>query len=447
MNIIHMKKEKMLTLALSLLTWVGSNAQGWEKPILETTAFVTGTELYLFNVDAEQFYTEGNSYGTQGSVKETGLKCKFVANGSAVKLTNYSVVKGSWRTAFITTNGALYVDGESVTDCYWEIVPVEGNIFKIRPSAPNPTYNQANYPDAMLGIDLFEDPTRTVLASILMESEEPGTGIYQTRWAVATPAAYNKYQTEMATYKAALTLEALLAEATEKGKDVSEEQAIYNDTTSTLGALNGAIDSVINKLIADYIVGASMDNPIDVTRLFITNPAYDNSDNEGWSGNEPSIDKLNELQNAEFFNTNFTYYQDLRNLPKGYYRVSVQGFYRAGLEGPALEAKQSGSEPLNAELYVTTNSQTTTAKIQSIFTEARTEALGVDGEINLGNWWVPNTMYATAGYFSAGYYNGNSLLVEVTNGKLRIGARKSTTIRRDWVMLDNWKLEYLGNGE
>jgi len=32
----------------------------------------------------------------------------------------------------------------------------------------------------------------------------------------------------------------------------------------------------------------------------------------------------------------------------------------------------------------------------------------------------------------------------VTNGQLRIGLRKNTTIRRDWVMIDNWKLEYLG---
>ena len=161
---------------------------------------------------------------------------------------------------------------------------------------------------------------------------------------------------------------------------------------------------------------------------------------------QPGIDANNNLQNAEFFNTNFDTYQDLQGLPDGIYRLSVQGFYRAGLEGPALEAKQNGTEEsvMNAELYVTTNGKTTTTKMQSIFTGAPTSRLGVDGEINLGSWWVPNTMSSAAVYFAKGYYKENSIEVEVRNGQLRIGLRKTTTIRRDWVMIDNWKLEYLG---
>jgi hypothetical protein len=53
-------------------------------------------------------------------------------------------------------------------------------------------------------------------------------------------------------------------------------------------------------------------------------------------------------------------------------------------------------------------------------------------------------MSAAAVYFAKDYYKDNSIEVQVTNGQLRIGLRKSTTIRRDWVMIDNWKLEYLG---
>ena len=53
-------------------------------------------------------------------------------------------------------------------------------------------------------------------------------------------------------------------------------------------------------------------------------------------------------------------------------------------------------------------------------------------------------MASAAAYFAAGYFKENSIEIQVTNGTLRIGMRKSTTIRRDWVMLDNWKIEYLG---
>ena len=417
----------------------------WQRPQLATSAFVAGQECYLYNVDAQRFYTEGNSYGTQASVGEEGLKCKFVQSGEVYKLTNYSNAKSAWRTLFVTTNGAMFVDAESATECWWKVVDNGNSTFKLMIAAPNKTYNQENYPSAMMGLDLFGGEYRTNLAALLMEAEEPGEDLYLTDWTVATPSAYNQYLTDMATYKAALQLKELIDEAKDAGMDVVEEEAVYNNTASTLADIQTAIASITAKLLEDELSKASRENPIDVTDKFITNPRYENNDNEGWKGNvQPGIDANSNLQNAEFFNTNFDTYQDLQGLPDGIYRLSLQGFYRAGLEGPAYEAKQSGNEPLNAELYVTTNSKTTTTKVQSIFTGAPTSKLGVDGEINLGSWWVPNTMSAAAVYFAKDYYKDNSIEVQVTNGLLRIGLRKTTTIRRDWVMIDNWKLEYLG---
>lgn len=423
----------------------------WQRPQLATSALVAGQEYYLYNVAAQRFYTEGNSYGTQASVGEEGLKCKFVQSGEVYKLTNFSKAKNAWRTLFVTTNGAMFVDAESATECWWNVVPIEhsslniDHSFKLMMAAPNKTYNQENYPSAMMGLDIFGSEYATNLAALLMEAEEPGEGFYLTDWAVATPDAYSQYLNDMATYKAALQLKELIDEAKSVGMDVTEDETVYNNTASTLAEIQAAIASVTTKLLEDDLAGASRENPIDVTDKFITNPRYENNDNEGWKGNvQPGIDANNNLQNAEFFNTNFDTYQDLQGLPDGTYRLSLQGYYRAGLEGPAYEAKQSGSEPLNAELYVITDSKTTTTKMQSIFTGAPTSKLGVDGEINLGQWWVPNTMSAAAVYFAKDYYKDNSIEVQVTNGQLRIGLRKSTTIRRDWVMIDNWKLEYLG---
>ena len=421
------------------------HAQVWTKPQLQTTDFAAGQECYLFNVGAERFYTEGNAYGTQSSVGEEGLKCKFVKSGEVYKLTDFSIAKNSWRTTFVTTNGALYVDGENVTECWWKVVSNGNGTFKLMMTEPNKTYNQENYPGAMMGLDLFEDEYRTALAALLMDAEEPGSGLYLTDWAVATPRAYEQYLTDVATYKAAIQLKLLLDEAEEKGTDATDEQTIYDNAASTLAELQTAIGTLTAKILEDELSKATRENPLDLTDKFIINPRYENNDNSGWKGNvQPGIDANNNLQNAEFFNTNFDTYQDLINLPEGNYRVSLQGYYRAGLEGPALEAKQSGNEPLNAELYVTTNGKTSTSKIQSIFTGAPTENQNANGEINLGQWWVPNTMAAAAVYFDRGYYLGNSIEVNVTTGKLRIGIQKNTTIRRDWVMFDNWKLEYLG---
>lgn len=419
----------------------------WQKPQVTISDLAAAQECYLYNVGAARFYTEGNSYGTQASVGETGLKVKFAQNGDAVKIQNYSEAKKGWYTAYVTTNGAIYVDGGSVTECWWKTVPNNDHkTFKLMMSAPNTSYNQDNYPGAMMGLDLFEYDLQTRLAALLFADEEPGEGIYLTDWAVVSTADYGAYQTAVATYKTALQLKNLIEEAKAAGIDVTAEQTVYENNASTQDQLTAAIVSITNKMIEDELKDASREKPFDLTDKFIINPRYENNDNEGWSGTAPGIDATNNLQNAEFFNTNFDCYQDLVGLPDGFYRLSLQGFYRAGLEGPAYEAKIGGNEDsvMHAQLYVTTNGKTTTTKMQSVFTGAPTTALGVSGEIKLGEWYVPNNMSSAAAYFAAGYYNGNSIEVEVTGGKLRIGLQKTTTIRRDWLMFDNWKLEYLG---
>ena len=418
----------------------------WKKPEVVLSSFVAGEECYLYNVGAARFYTKGNAYGTQASVGETGLRVKVVSHDNAMQITTYSEAQDAWLTTFITTNGALFVDGGTVTECNWQLLPSGDKTFKIRISDPNPTYNQANYPGAMMGLDLFENDLRTNLAGLLFADEEPGEGLYLTDWAVVSTADYNAYQTAVAIYKTALQLRDLLYDAQAAGMDVAAEQAVYENTSSTQEQLTAAIVSITNKMIEDELKDATREHPLDLTDRFVINPRYENCDNEGWQGTAPSIDVSANLQNAEFFNIDFNCYQDLVGLPDGIYRVSVQGFYRAGLEGPALEAKNSGNEDsyMHAQLYVTLNGHTTTTKMQSVFTGAPTTAMGISGEIHNGSWWVPNNMSSAAAYFAAGYYNANSIEVQVTGGKMRIGMQKNTTIRRDWVMFDNWKLEYLG---
>ena len=441
-------KRTLLLCAAGLLAHIGSHAQGWEYPRLETSEFAAGQEFYLYNVHAGKFYTEGNAYGTQGSLGPTGLKCRFEENPEApsvVSISNYSVAKGEWMTPYITTNGALYVDGISQADRYWQVVPQGDNTYKLMMSSPNPVYNQENYPGALLGLDTFEDSTRTVLACLLMEAEEPGEGVYQTDWYLATPEAYKKFQTDVETYKTALSLGELLKEAISAEKDVEEEQAVYDNTASTMDELNAAIGSVTEKLIGGSLEDASEDHPVDVTDLFITNPTYDTNSNEGWSGSVPGLNAAANAQNAEFFYTDFDYYQNLKNLPEGYYLVSLQGFYRAGLPAEALTHKQEGEDGvMYAELYATTGGSTSTTPLQSIFDGATAEPLGTEGEIRNGDYYTPDGMTAAAAYFAAGRYEGNQVLVHVTDGQLRIGIRKNTTIRRDWVMFDNWSLTYYG---
>lgn len=449
LNAYHMRKTLLLVTA-GLLAYTGSYAQEREKPEPVASEFSTGQEFYLYNVDTGKFYTEGNAYGTQSSVGDTGLKCRFILyedteGGPVVTWTNYSNTKGQWMNTFATGNGLMYVDRAGQADYFWQVAPQGNNIYKLKISAPNPIYNQENYPDAMMGLDLFESPTRTSLSCFLMDAEEPGENIYLTDWCFVTPESYEKFQQETATYKVSTRLKPLLAEAALEDIDVTDEQAVYDNQASTDDELTKAINSVTDKILDKKLVGASTEQPVDVTKYFITNYDYARNDNEGWLGGTPGFNVTADLKAAEFYNVNYDYYQNLTRLPTGYYKVGIQALYRSGSVTDALTHKQEGEEPyMQAEIYAIAGTETVASKIKSIYADAPAEALGISGEIQSGDWYIPDNMAAAAGYFATGRYKDNAVVVHVTDGNLRIGIRKTTLNSGDWIFFDNWSLEYCG---
>lgn len=161
----------------------------------------------------------------------------------------------------------------------------------------------------------------------------------------------------------------------------------------------------------------------------ITNPDFDIRGNQnglgalkGWIG-EPTPNN----SCAERFNMNFDVYQKI-DLPNGKYRVSCQGFYRAG-------GHDSGNETQNAFLYAN-DDETPLLNILAEKDNFSAENVGSKGE--------PNTMGEAQNYFSAGFYKNNSVEVTVVDGTLRFGIKKSTTIANDWTIFDTFRLEYLG---
>lgn len=187
---------------------------------------------------------------------------------------------------------------------------------------------------------------------------------------------------------------------------------------------------------------ASESNPFDMTRA-ITNDSFDNDDNAGWSGT--SAGRAQKVQAAEMWNKNFDMYQHLAGLPNGRYVLSVQGFYRAGwATEDVLHQWKSGESELNAVLYAETSADSYSVPIMSVWDEIADEPIGVGSEILIGEHYTPNDMTAAVGYFDEGMYV-NELPVVVTDGKLKIGIRKSVAVDADWTMFDNFKLIYYGD--
>ena len=169
---------------------------------------------------------------------------------------------------------------------------------------------------------------------------------------------------------------------------------------------------------------ATEKKPQDVSYL-ITNPDFDIIRDEngnkrhlrGWEG-EPTANN----SCAEKYNTTFDVYQEKTGLPNGKYRVSCQGFYRAG------GGNSKDKDTKNAVLYANDNQ----TPLMNILEEE-------------GNYSVkPNNMAQAQESFSAGLYKNNSVEVTVVDGTLRFGIKKSKQIATDWTIFDTFRLEYLG---
>lgn len=184
------------------------------------------------------------------------------------------------------------------------------------------------------------------------------------------------------------------------------------------------------------LADATLENPVDAT-FFIQGQNFnraDNNRNAAWQG-APALGGANENFCAEKWNCNFDIYQDLAGLPNGYYKVSVQGYYRAG-NGGATAMDQ------NAYLYAGEKS-TPLMNINAHAGNSVFEGGNVSTVEGMGI--VPNNMATASTAFTAGLYADNSVIVAVTDGTLRIGVKKDVKIEADWTIFDNFELTYYGN--
>ena len=209
---------------------------------------------------------------------------------------------------------------------------------------------------------------------------------------------------------------------------------------------------------------ATPDNPLDLTALIAN---ADCSSSRGWKGS-PGIGGPADNRNAEKYYTNFDVYQELTDLPNGFYRLSVKGYYRYGdcqweqqksYYGQGWEENDAnnvwamytipyatishrlGLEKQLARLYA----NRVEAPLPSIFSYATDEASLPDP----WNWvetefgWVPGSQTGAAQGFAM-RPDSTVLTVAVTDGTLRLGVKKQLGYKNDWAVWDDFHLYYLG---
>lgn len=442
-----------------------------QKPVPETTGFATDTEAYLYNVGAQAFFTQGNSWGTQASIGETGLLMKFtsVSGKSGVYLLNdyFKDVNGDqqfkWKNAFFDSITMMFVDRNNQTDYYWEMEDNGNGTFRLMGSAENDNISNEIYPGMYVGLNVEENANNTALSPLL----EPKTGHY-IDWAMVSQEAYDNVQELLSIYLKAQELKAIIDKIEALNGNASSANAVYLDESSTIAQLEDAIEAANTAYMQAVIDNAPDKNNVDVTTL-LTNPDFELGET-GWTGfktvaqvqwgngskNMPTTGGTSTNTCAEAFSSpEFDLFQTVGNAPLGVYEVSVQGFCRNGRGDNAWNnyANQTFySQPGNFPVYVYLNTNQT--PFVNVFSES--QPAGTYTSINSGaevytkdGKDYPDGMVSSAIAFSKDMYVQKAYGLVANEGDvMRIGVKGHSTglggENDNWVIFDNFKVTYRG---
>ncbi|MBR1932152.1 MAG: hypothetical protein IJ841_00475 [Prevotella sp.] len=408
--------------------------------------FVVGNYYVLFNKGAQQFFTEGNSWGTQASLGDGANLARFtVPDGktledAALLFNDFSPVKNSWKLVFFDSATAMFVDRGTQPDYFWQVVPGDGaNTYRLQASPANPSLNPTNNP-GFVGTAV-DAAAGSALSPFLEEG--------WIDWEFYSVPEWNAYGPLKDIYDQSVKLKAAIESAEAAGLDVAKWVAVYNNLDATLEQINAAIDE-INEAKANNLQNATGHNPQDASG-WITNATFDTVGNfTGWQGTAFGAGG-NTSTNAEHYDRDFNTYQDVKVLYPGLYAIGVNAFYRAGSSSEAYEhftANDAASKA--ARLYGTVGDQTEETPIASIYAGApsvENPPSSTTDMIQSNGFWIPNYM-TSANYcmHELGLYKNYVFMEIPADATLRIGVKKENHIATEWAIFDDFSLTFFGNG-
>lgn len=218
------------------------------------TPLKPGERVYIYNYNTHAYLNAGEAYGTQAVTADSPLIFQIMQNQDMPDSLYY--LKSTKGILFRTDNDtkvgkgvkACFVDGktERITNktALWSIKPVEGkeNVYTIQVPATDASYVEGEY----LGTDLSHTTDYNYYYTY---------GVYYDVTSDDIPAkcewsfiGLDEIEADEAIFAQSQELKVLLEKANSKGIDVTEEQAVYDDFSSTEQQIDDAISSIKQKL-------------------------------------------------------------------------------------------------------------------------------------------------------------------------------------------------------
>lgn len=318
-------RKKLFFLSAAFLMSLVSWADSWVKPTISddmfANEFAASSEAvgdtviyYLYNTEGEGFFNSGKAPGhskweSNAILSDEGARMFFFKyitqdpetgenqewDGKTYILKNEYKTAGAWKEVFTDTQNNMNCDRRAQADYLWEILPQAGGAYYIRLSDLNPNWNNTAYADLdyygntefYMGFNGLDNdyidnqikPLSPALPKDKNDENEP-----HIAWRFVPEASYQAYKSGILAYNAAQNLAEIIEQAREEYPeiDMARYDAVYNNTSSTVEAINEAIET-LKKEMKDLekfhvLNDATEDDPRDATILLV-NPAFENDGN------------------------------------------------------------------------------------------------------------------------------------------------------------------------
>lgn len=185
---------------------------------------------------------------------------------------------------------------------------------------------------------------------------------------------------------------------------------------------------------------ASEAEPADAT-FYIQNPNFSrNASHSQWTETHTGGDFQwgngdNANFNAQMWNGNFNAQTIVTDVPNGKYRMYIQGFYRDG------SSDNVATNYRDVVLRAKYSLNGVEKSFMSIAEEGQNP--NVTGN-QYGSFTFPNNQTQASACFTAGLYDNQPVVANVTNHTLTIKIYNDASVSNDWTVWDNIRLQYIG---
>ena len=230
-----------------------------------------------------------------------------------------------------------------------------------------------------------------------------------------------------------------------------ENSALTDEEAQAL--IDAVADMEIKLALPAGMADASDENPVECTGV-IKSPSFETADmestSEGWT-NPGNLGNDAEQQSAlaiEFWQTNFDMFQTIKGLPAGTYKMTVNAWVRLGSNEETYKAWNEDPNATMAYAYAVDGDSTVYAAPVANLMKAGDNLSGsaefAPNEEEV--YYMPNTLVEGREVIeqNEGLFTTEVICKVLEDGVLTIGIKKAEKVTNSWVVLDDFRLFYLG---